>query len=109
MSLRDILLDWITGGVEPDRTGDLSPADQRQFTADIYTEVPDHLYDALIETLVRSPQIRSSLVAAYRDGDFLQVGAVLDKALRAYVIGSPFIENEMREAKEQESEYAEDY
>jgi hypothetical protein len=48
-------------------------------------------------------------VSAYRDGDFLQVGAVLDKALRAYVIGSPFIENEMREAKEQESEYAEDY
>jgi hypothetical protein len=109
MSLRDILLDWITGGVEPDGTADLSPADQRQFTADIYTEVPDHLYDALIETLVRSPQIRSSLVSAYRDGDFLQVGAVLDKALRAYVIGSPFIENEMREAKEQETEYAEDY
>ena len=109
MSLRDILLDWINGGVEPDGTGDLSPADQRQFTADIYSEVPDHLYDALVETLVRSPQVRSSLVSAYRDGDFLQVGAVLDKALRAYVIGSPFIENEMREAKEQESEYSEGY
>lgn len=109
MSLRDILLDWITGGVEPDRTGDLSPADQRQFTADVYSEVPDYLYDALIETLVRSPQIRSDFISSYRDGDFLQVGAIFDKALRAYVIGSPFIENEMREAKEQETEYAEDY
>jgi hypothetical protein len=48
-------------------------------------------------------------VSAYRDGDFLQVGAVLDKALRAYVIGSPFIENEMREAKEQETSYEDSY
>lgn len=109
MSLRDILLDWITGGVEPEATGDLSPADQRQFTADVYSEVPDYLYDALVETLVRSPQVRGSLIESYRDGDFLQVGAVLDKALRAYVIGSPFIENEMREAKEQESSYEDSY
>jgi hypothetical protein len=109
MSLRDILLDWITGGVEPDGTGDLSPMDQREFTADVYAEVPDYLYDALVETLVRSPQVRSDLLSAYRTGDFLQVGAIVDRALRAYVIGSPFIENEMREAKEQEAEFVESY
>jgi hypothetical protein len=109
MSLRDILLDWITGGVEPDGTGDLSPADQRQFTADVYSEVPDYLYDALVETLVRSPQVRSDLLAAYRVGDFLQVGAIVDRTLRGYLIGSPDMEQQMREVKEQNSEYAEDY
>ena len=109
MSLRDILLDWINGGVEPDGTGDLSPADQRQFTADVYTEVPDYLYDALVETLVRSPQVRSALLSAYRSGDFLQAGAILDKTLRGYLINSPDIEQQMREVKEQNTEYAEDY
>jgi hypothetical protein len=109
MSLRDILLDWITGGVEPDGTGDLSPADQCQFTADVYTEVPDYLYDAIVETLVRSPQVRSELLAAYRVRDFLHVGAIFDKTLRGYLIDSPDMEQQMREVKEQNTEYSENY
>lgn len=109
MSLRDILLDWITGGVEPDGTGDLSPTDQRRFTADVYAEVADYLYDALVETLVRSPQVRSDLLSAYRSGDFLQSGAIVDKTLRGYLINSPDIEQQMREVKEQETSYEDSY
>ena len=107
MSLRKVLIDWLEV-VDPDSTDALSPAEQRFFCADIYACDVDYLYDALVEGVARNTSARHTLLEAFRHGDFMQVGAVVDKLLRDWLIGSEGIEGRMREVQEQESLYSED-
>ena len=104
MSLREVLIDWLEV-VDPDCTDALSPPEQREFCADWYSEDYDPLLDALAETLARTPAIRNELLTAFRGGDFLQLGAVVDKVLRGYLIGSEYVEGRLREIQEQETRY----
>ena len=104
MSLRDVIKDWLEV-VDPDCTDALSPPEQREFCADFYSEDVDPMYDALVETLARTPAIRHELLDAFRHGDFMQMGAVVDKLLRNYLIGSEYVEGRMREVQEQEARY----
>lgn len=104
MSLREVLIDWLEV-VDPDCTDALSPPEQREFVSDWYSEDVDPMLDALAETLVRNPTIRHQLIASFRAGDFLQTGAVVDKILRDYLIGSEYVEGRLREVQEQETRY----
>ena len=104
MALREILIDWLEV-VDPDCTDALSPPEQRDFCADWYSEDVDPLYDAIVETLARTPSARHELLDAFRHGDFMQIGAVLDRILRGYLIGSDYVEGRMREVQEQEGRY----
>jgi hypothetical protein len=104
MSLRKVLIEWIQW-VDPHATETLDADDQRQLTADVYTVEPEFLTDAISDSLARHPLYAADILAAYRTNDFLQMGAVLDRMLRGYLIGSKWLESEMREVAEQESMY----
>lgn len=105
MSLRSILVEWLDYGVEPDGTFNLSASDQRLLVADVYTVEPSFLQDAVAESLARSPALGAEILAAFRTEDFVQMGAVLDRVLRGYLIGSRWLETELREVQEQEALY----
>lgn len=107
MSLRKVLIDWLEV-VDPDCTDALPPPEQREFCADVYSAEYDHLLDALAEGVARDTSSRNGLIEAFRDGDFMQLGAVVDKLLRAWLIGSEYIEGRLREVQEQESIYSGD-
>jgi hypothetical protein len=98
-------LEWLDYGVRPDGTARLSADDQRSLVADIYTVDPAFLQDALAESLARNPSYASEVVQALRTADLLQLGAVVDRVLRGYLIGSNWLETEMREVYEQEATY----
>jgi hypothetical protein len=108
VSIYTVIRDWVKV-VDPGDTADLAAPDQRELCADVFTEEPDHLYDAFSETLVRNPSLRVQLIEAFRHGDFMQVGAVFDRVCRDYVIGSPWLEMELRDAQEKETFYRESY
>jgi len=108
MSLRQVFISWLEAGVEPDGTADLTADDQRRLVADIYSVEPSLLQDALAESLAHTPAYGAEIVAALREGDIVHVGAFVDRILRRFLIGSPWIETEMREVQEQESTYDED-
>lgn len=105
MSLRDVLIEWLESGVEPDGTADLDATEQRDLVADIYTVEPGFMVDALVESFTRKPESAAEVVAALRSADFAQLGAVMDRVLRSHLIGSPWLESELRETHEQESTY----
>jgi hypothetical protein len=91
--------------LDPEGTTRLIPEDQRDFCADVYDTERDFLTDALAESLMSHPATAQKLLAAFRTGDFLQTGAVVDEILRNYLIGSQWIVAELREIQEQESFY----
>jgi hypothetical protein len=105
MSLRKVLLEWLDAGVKPDGTAQLSADDQRSLVADIYTVEPSFLQDALADSLARYPTYANEIVQALRTADLPQLGAVVDKICRGNLIGSNWLETEMREVSEQESFY----
>ena len=107
MSLRKVLIDWLEV-VDPDCTDALPPPEQREFCADVYSNDYDHLLDALAEGASRNTSARNELIESFRHGDFLQLGAVVDKLLRSWLIGSDYIAARLREVQEQESFYAGD-
>ena len=110
MSLRNVVLEWINWGCGPGELETLSPDDQRQFVADVIQEDPEWLYDALSETFGRKPGDRVRIVEAFRGGDFLQVGAEFDRALRTWVIETcrEFWDAVFTQIREQNSDYAGD-
>lgn len=107
MSLRKVLIDWLEV-VDPDCTDALPPPEQREFCADVYSVEYDHLLDALAEGVARNTSARNEIIESFRDGDFLQLGAVMDRLLRSWLIGSEYVEARLREVQEQESVYSGD-
>jgi hypothetical protein len=108
MSLRKVFVEWLNYGVEPDGTADLTATDQRHFLFDVYSTEPDLFSDCVAESLARSPAYAAEILAAFREGDVTQIGAVMDRLMRRFLIGSPWLETELREVQEQEREYDED-
>lgn len=108
MSIYTVMRDWVKV-VDPSDTPDLAAQDQRELCADIFTEEPDHLYDAFSETMIRNPSLRVQLIESFRHGDWMQLGAVFDKVCREYAIGSAWLEMELRDAQEKETRWSESY
>lgn len=107
MSIRSVVVEWLEWGLEPGQLDTLTPEEQRHFVADICQAEPEWTFDAFSEGFSRSPAKRVELEQALRDGDFLQLGAVLDSVIRNYIIEtcSEFWEAEFTVVKEQENRY----
>lgn len=105
MALRHVLIEWLDQGVEPDGTSALSADDQRHLVADICTAEPDFLTDAFCESVARYPTYSTEIISALRSADALQMFAVMDRVFRGYLIGSSWLETELREVQEQEAAY----
>jgi hypothetical protein len=97
----------LTWGLEPGQLDTLSADDQRQFIADVFQAEPNWTFDSLNEGLSRLPSKRVELEQALREGDFMQMGAVIDYVCRRYVIEScrDYWESEFTQVQEQESTY----
>jgi hypothetical protein len=101
------VVEWLEWGVEPGALGMLSPENKRQFVADVMDADPDWFHDAIGEFYTRNPGRRAALISNFRDGDFLQIGADIDRAFISYVIDhcAEFWESEFTQIQEQESAY----
>jgi predicted SnoaL-like aldol condensation-catalyzing enzyme len=68
---------------------------------------PEWFFDSVAEFFTRNPGARSKLVACFREGDFLQVGSVMDEAFISYITVkcAEFWESEVTQVQEQESDY----
>jgi hypothetical protein len=108
VSLQKVLEEWLDYGVNPRDTSALSAEDQRELVADIYTEERDLLGEAFSEMLARSPILHSELVRHYRANDAVQIYATVDRLMREFLIGSPWLEFEFNWTKERLDEYEED-
>jgi hypothetical protein len=110
VSIRDVVVEWIDWGLEPGQLNSLSPAERREFVADVFQAEPDWLFDSFSEHFMRNPGERAKLAEGFRDGDFLQVGAILDRAFIHHVIETcaDFWESEFTQISEQQSFYAGD-
>lgn len=104
MALRHVLIEWLEE-VSPDGTSRLSADQQRHLVADIYTTEPDFLTDAIYESVARYPTYSTEIVQALRTEDAFQMFAVMDRILRGHLIGSPWLETELRQVQEQEAMY----
>ncbi len=102
MSLRKAILEWISYGYDEDSIDDLDAEDQRALSFDVYTAEQDFLQDAISEAIGTNPGYRAEILLAYKQADFVQIGAVIDRILRHYLIGSKWLKTEFREASEQE-------
>jgi hypothetical protein len=104
------VVEWLEAGVEPGQLVYLGPNDKRQFVRDVFNAEPDWFHDAVGEYFTRNPSIRARLFDRFGDGDFLQVGAIIDHAFVEYVIKTcaEFWESEFTQIQEQQSEYAGD-
>jgi hypothetical protein len=107
-AFRSVCVEWLQYGLEPDGTTDLSADDQRHFLSDIYGTEPSLLQDCLAESLARSPAYAAEILEAFRTSDFAQLGSVVDRLMRKFLIGSTWLETELREIQEQERNYDED-
>ena len=109
-TLRSVVVEWLQWGLEPGQLDSLSADEQRQFVADVFQAEPNWTFDALSEGFARLPSKRVELEQALREGDFLQVGAVLDYVCRHYVCKTcaEFWESEFTQVQEQETDYSGD-
>jgi hypothetical protein len=107
VSLRNLVVEWLEWGVEPGQLDTLSPENKRQFVADVFDAEPEWFHDSVGEYFTRNPGVRAHLISCFRDGDFLQVGATVDRAFLEYVIKTceDFWEAEFTQVQEQEGEY----
>lgn len=107
MSLRNLVVEWLEWGCEPGQLEILSPENKRQFVRDVFNAEPDWFHDAVNEYFTRNPSIRARLFDRFGDGDFLQVGAIIDHAFVEYVIKTcaEFWAAEFTQVQEQESDY----
>ena len=110
MSLRNLVVEWLEWGVEPGQLGTLSPENKRQFVADVFDAEPEWFHDSVGEYFTRNPGSRAHLISCFRDGDFLQVGAIIDRAFLEYVIKTceEFWESEFTQIQEQQTDYTGD-
>jgi hypothetical protein len=110
VSLRNLVVEWLEWGCEPGQLDTLSPENKRQFVADVFDAEPDWFHDSVGEYFTRNPGARSRLISCFRDGDFLQVGAIIDHAFVEYVIRTcaEFWDSEFTQVQEQEQTYAGD-
>ena len=85
VTLRNVILSWISRGFE---SGDLevfNPEQQREFGADLMAAETEWFWDAINEGFHRKPLKISEFKEHFRNGDFMQMGAVLDNVIRRYL------------------------
>lgn len=106
MSLRNVIIEWLGWGMSADNL-ELEVADQREFCADVMQSDKSWLTDALAEWLTRKPGDAANLIEAFRCADALQVGAILDRGLREYLLKHcyDFWVSEFTQVEQQESFY----
>ena len=105
MSVRQVLVDWLDR-VDPDYPRALPIEEQRELVADIFQEDDGYLFDAFAEGLARSPHLLYQLIEFFREGDFLQLGAAVDKAFMNYVMRGEWLSRELQIVAEQEGRYS---
>jgi hypothetical protein len=105
-----VVVEWLEWGLEPGQLDSLTADEQRQFVADVFQADPAWTLDAFAEGFTRLPSKRVEIEQAFREGDFLQMGAVLDSVFRHYTIKTceQFWESEFTQIQQQESDYTGD-
>jgi hypothetical protein len=109
-TLRTVVVEWLEWGLGAGEMHTLTPAEKREFVADVIQSEPDWLFDAFSEWFMRNPGQRAQLAERFREGDFLQVGAMVDRAFISYVTDTcaDYWLSEFTQIGEQISHYAGD-
>lgn len=106
MSIQSVVTEWLEWGVDADNiVFDID--DEREFCADVMQSEKDWLLDALSEGLARNPSEAAQLIESFRIADVVQMGALIDRVLRHYILTTcgEFWRSEFTQISEQNSVY----